>query len=238
MSGMRIGSDRGRLGLHPTCLLHEVRGALDPGRIQAARHPAPLAGRAQGRRSCEGRRTGNPLESSVRLRPRCAFEQRRKATSTAGATRHGRGRIFSVPGEPRRCVVAEEGISRRRMLKRIGAGAAVAWSAPVLTSLRVPAFAQSALCPNGCADILCFSEEEFLCGGSSTCICTRTTENDCFCGEGTCSCGSYPACTTSADCLPNEKCGLLCCTQDLRCLPPCGTCRDSRGPKGGRGGDR
>jgi hypothetical protein len=33
-------------------------------------------------------------------------------------------------------------VSRRAMLKRIGAGAAVAWSAPVITSIRTPAFAQ------------------------------------------------------------------------------------------------
>ena len=38
------------------------------------------------------------------------------------------------------------GISRRRMLKRIGAGAAVAWTAPIITSVRVPAFAQSPSC--------------------------------------------------------------------------------------------
>jgi CHRD domain-containing protein len=35
------------------------------------------------------------------------------------------------------------GISRRRMLKRIGAGAAIAWTAPIITSVRVPAFAQA-----------------------------------------------------------------------------------------------
>jgi hypothetical protein len=37
----------------------------------------------------------------------------------------------------------KDAVSRRRMLKRIGAGAAVAWTAPVLTSLRAPAFAQA-----------------------------------------------------------------------------------------------
>ena len=37
----------------------------------------------------------------------------------------------------------KEGISRRKMLKRIGAGAAIAWTAPVLTSIKTPAFAQS-----------------------------------------------------------------------------------------------
>lgn len=34
-------------------------------------------------------------------------------------------------------------ISRRRMLKRVGAGVAVAWTAPILTSVRVPAYAQT-----------------------------------------------------------------------------------------------
>ena len=33
-------------------------------------------------------------------------------------------------------------ISRRRMLRRLGAGVAVAWTAPILTSVRVPAYAQ------------------------------------------------------------------------------------------------
>jgi hypothetical protein len=37
----------------------------------------------------------------------------------------------------------EHDLSRRRMLKRIGLGAAVAWSAPVLTSFQAPAFAVS-----------------------------------------------------------------------------------------------
>jgi Cu/Zn superoxide dismutase len=40
-----------------------------------------------------------------------------------------------LPQEP-------QGISRRRMLKRVGAGVAVAWTAPILTSVRVPAYAQ------------------------------------------------------------------------------------------------
>jgi hypothetical protein len=34
------------------------------------------------------------------------------------------------------------GISRRRMLRRMGAGVAIAWTAPILTSVRVPAYAQ------------------------------------------------------------------------------------------------
>jgi hypothetical protein len=38
------------------------------------------------------------------------------------------------------------GISRRRMLKRIGAGAAVAWTAPIITSVRTPAWAQYPTC--------------------------------------------------------------------------------------------
>jgi hypothetical protein len=42
-------------------------------------------------------------------------------------------------------------VSRRAMLKRIGAGAAVAWSAPVITSIRTPAFAQYP--PTGCIEL-------------------------------------------------------------------------------------
>ena len=39
--------------------------------------------------------------------------------------------------------MSEERISRRRILKRIGGGAVIAWSAPVLTSIRAPAYAES-----------------------------------------------------------------------------------------------
>lgn len=133
--------------------------------------------------------------------------------------------------------VSENEISRRRMLKRIGAGAAVAWSAPILTSIRTPAWAQHYVCGDRCADILCFSESDFACNDDSTCICTRTTEDTCFCGDGRCSCSDYAACSSSADCQSGEACGLLCCTQDLRCLPPCGACVSSQG-RGKRGGQR
>ncbi|MGH2572087.1 MAG: CHRD domain-containing protein [Actinomycetota bacterium] len=43
-----------------------------------------------------------------------------------------------TPEEPQ----GSAGISRRRMLGRMGAGVAVAWSAPILTSVRIPAHAQ------------------------------------------------------------------------------------------------
>src|SRR5438093_8192053 len=43
-----------------------------------------------------------------------------------------------TPEEPQ---VQKDGISRRRMLKRIGAGAAIAWTAPIVTSLHTPAWA-------------------------------------------------------------------------------------------------
>ncbi|HEV8421360.1 MAG TPA: hypothetical protein VGR13_08405, partial [Actinomycetota bacterium] len=39
-----------------------------------------------------------------------------------------------------------EEISRRKVLKRIGSGMAIAWTAPVLMTIRSPAFAQSPTC--------------------------------------------------------------------------------------------
>src|SRR2546426_3733921 len=89
----------------------------------------------------------------------------------------------------------KDSISRRRMLKRIGAGAAVAWSAPILTSIRTPAFATSGTCScppydcenpqrceNGCpcaphhggGPCICFGDA--FCNGSNTC----NTDADCL----------------------------------------------------------
>jgi CHRD domain-containing protein len=46
-----------------------------------------------------------------------------------------------IPEEPQ----GAGGISRRKMLRRMGAGITVAWTAPILTSVQVPAYAQVSL---------------------------------------------------------------------------------------------
>jgi hypothetical protein len=68
--------------------------------------------------------------------------------------------------------MSSEEISRRRMLKRIGAGAAVAWSAPILTSIRTPAFAQYGGCSPGSSCFACQgcpTPESPHCGGNPDC---------------------------------------------------------------------
>lgn len=119
-----------------------------------------------------------------------------------------------------------EGISRRRMLKRIGAGAAIAWSAPVLTSFRAPAFAVSPVC-QGCGGV---------CGTPpcppplDICICL-SDENGVFHCGGNFFCAGATTCATSADCVTAKGPGWFCqadgcfgsCGSGV-CVPPCGTC--------------
>lgn len=124
--------------------------------------------------------------------------------------------------------VSTNRISRRRMLKRIGAGAAVAWSAPVLSSLRTPAFAQY---PTVC------SGEDFECGGPFTqcgtdeigvCFCDRDTAGTTRCLANIC----VGDCTTNADCGANEFCIPTTCCTGSQCIPACGT-RPARTRRGG-----
>ena len=72
--------------------------------------------------------------------------------------------------------VRENQVSRRKMLKRIGAGAAVAWTAPILTSIRTPAFAAgSAGCQNefpACTDPNSDCNAQIQCGKQQFC-CSR-----------------------------------------------------------------
>src|SRR2546421_585484 len=84
------------------------------------------------------------------------------------------------------------------MLKGIGAGAAIAWAAPVLTSVRTPAFAQGSpacgcppfdctnpqTCPNTC---LCAPHH-----GGGPCVCW----NSGFCNGP----GGPDLCASDADC--------------------------------------
>lgn len=115
-------------------------------------------------------------------------------------------------------------ISRRKMLKRIGAGAAVAWSAPVLSSLRTPAFAghiYPTRCPGtdwNCGDTIveCAPTDPGL---LAPCVCDVDTEGNTFCWQNFL-CGGAKACTTSADCTAPDRCVTTCC--GTTCGPPCG----------------
>jgi hypothetical protein len=112
-----------------------------------------------------------------------------------------------------------DGISRRRMLKRVGAGAAIAWSAPVLTSLRVPAFAQSPCNAPSCG---CIGSSP-VCGQNQECVVIPEV------GTGECKCvanafGSGGTCN-GPTCPSGEGCFLHCsdgCVQ-ADCLLLCGT---------------
>lgn len=120
----------------------------------------------------------------------------------------------------------ESRISRRRMLKRIGAGAAVAWSAPVLSSLRTPAFAQyPPVCREPC---------EFTCGGTVQecgpgiggfgCLCDHDVGGDCVCINDA-FCTDLLACTTQGDCVAagaGFRCIPSTCCPTAVCAPPCG----------------
>ncbi|MGH2572303.1 MAG: hypothetical protein ACRDGU_02245 [Actinomycetota bacterium] len=112
-------------------------------------------------------------------------------------------------------------ISRRRMLKRVGAGAAIAWSAPVLSSLRTPAFAQYVECPQGCAacagQVPCGRVDQ-----GCTCIQALDPVGGCFCHDIVfCDNPGVVACTEDSDCQAGWRCSNSCCGNNL-CHPPCG----------------
>lgn len=124
---------------------------------------------------------------------------------------------------------ASTGISRRRALKRIGSGAAIAWTAPVLMSIRTPAFAQYPTCrPFDCL-------EQPRCGQTEGCPenppecqiggCALLNDGSCICSDfGFC---STPDCTSDADCESQfgqgYRCGPLSnCGCPTGCWLPCG----------------
>jgi hypothetical protein len=134
-----------------------------------------------------------------------------------------------------------EGISRRRMLKRIGAGAAVAWSAPVVTSLASPAFAQTPTCTE-CAGDFCFGQT--ICGSDDfgDCPCAQIVGNEanCFC-YGDDFCLNRTQCSQQSDCPDGQVCVHTCCDAEFGpvCFPACGAPRSLRkGQRGPRGSHR
>jgi hypothetical protein len=129
----------------------------------------------------------------------------------------------------------ETRISRRRALKGIGAGAAVAWSAPIITSLSTPAFAQTPIgsCDD-CNDNFCAEcpDEQFStpCAGDPNCFCsTHPTRGQCECvffPSGLCE--DYAPCAPDNTCAEGFRCVTTCC-----CTPFCApNCPGTRAPKG------
>jgi hypothetical protein len=87
-----------------------------------------------------------------------------------------------------------KGVSRRSMLKRLGAGAAVAWSAPVLSTLRAPAYGQPYLCDPPCTNC----QFGTICG--HLCACVGVPNPDCFCSDTGICLEDEPICQQDADC--------------------------------------
>jgi hypothetical protein len=115
-------------------------------------------------------------------------------------------------------------ISRRKVLKRVAAGTAVAWSAPVLTSLASPAFAQDryAACP-GCAPFSCNFATNPPCGASCLCL-THDATGACVCvgASGVCfAVGFGDICDTDADCEARGFAGHRCVELDTASCPHC-----------------
>lgn len=127
--------------------------------------------------------------------------------------------------------VSEGSISRRKVLKRIGAGAAVAWTAPILTSIRTPAFAQNPP-PEECpcdVNMPCnFAIDCHNSGGQCNCW-VLTDRSGCWCGPFD-ACSNHLPCNSNADCAGNERCIENCCGK--LCYAPCAVGSGQRAPNG------
>ena len=124
--------------------------------------------------------------------------------------------------------VTPNGMDRRRMLKQVGLGAAIVWTAPVISSIESRAAAASAPGGGTCKRVSCCdgTNNPVGCAGTPADICAGPTLGQCFCGqatEGQCVClldtSDFSSCTSSADCGPGRACVDTCL--GTVCLPFC-----------------
>jgi hypothetical protein len=116
--------------------------------------------------------------------------------------------------------VQASSVSRRTMLKGVGAGAAIAWSTPILSSLRTPAFAQgSPPPPPGCdQNQTCFDcPDRATCHSNDACQCWLVSPDNgsgCFCGTFVDGCDGAPHCDGGqGQCAGGTTCVQTCCGQ-------------------------
>jgi hypothetical protein len=114
----------------------------------------------------------------------------------------------------------EEGISRRSAIKRIGVVGAVAWSAPVLSSMSAPAFAQGGTPgPNPeCAGATCTTFRQCA-ANNPDCVCTTVFGGGGFCVPGSTSCGVTGVCGPAGECPPGNICVIETCCGEPVCVP-------------------
>jgi hypothetical protein len=119
-------------------------------------------------------------------------------------------------------VETEQGISRRTLLKRVGAGAAIAWAAPIVTSFGSKAFAGLPGRCNAPCDVITICAVNRPGEVDSICACSADTEGRCACWANV-FCNNITSCASTADCpagwrcIPNTGCGA-----GGFCIPRCG----------------
>ena len=132
----------------------------------------------------------------------------------------------------------DRGLSRRDVIKRAAVVGAVAWSAPMISSIRTPAFAASL--PPGCATAECGTFISCATPTSGACV-----DDVCACAEaaqggGFCFCNAFcvdvtPCPNGQSDCSGNTTCALNTCCGNV-CLSACPSVRAGGGaihlPKG------
>ncbi len=134
---------------------------------------------------------------------------------------------------------SEKRISRREMLRNIGIAGAVAWAAPVLTSL--PAEASTSKNPCKGQSWSCSSQvPPSCCGGGGYCFSKvnkkgkyKSTKLLCADLSSGSSCASFAACGNKYKCPKGQKCMSTCCDQYFGypplCLPTCN--KPASGPR-------
>ena len=109
----------------------------------------------------------------------------------------------------------DERVSRRRLLKRAGVGAALLGAGSMLTASSAAAQGDpTCIRTGGCGEC----NFQTTCGEG--CGCVITVEGCCFCHQGI-SCGGATQCHHSSDCPPGWECAYTCCGGTI-CIPPCG----------------
>jgi hypothetical protein len=123
---------------------------------------------------------------------------------------------------------AEKGVSRRTVLKRVGTGVAIAWTAPVLLSVQNRAWAASPGCGDRCNGIGC--------GNNPVCDEPRGCSLQCRADGSECVClaefGQCIVCSSDAECPPDYTCTQNCICGPTGCAAPCGASESKRAPRG------